>query len=271
MLKLKFVVDKDVLSRCILHRDLMPKNTANRLWEKYKQSYIALHKDPFSENIDENILKDLQNVSYFHKYLEKAINFKEKVQKQWNDNIETINQFLLKILKTNLEGKLTTAYIVDPLISTGKTKDSFSFVYSHLLGEEDELYNLIYLTHEALHAYFKQNKICFDHPFNESLVEYIADIEMVRFFTEGKQKYETHIENIAQKVRMYPYWNLYLNRSKEEINQIMKEDGIKYNIEKYEKFRKILSQMDIFQFAEFLKENNDILKKEKFKAFYELQ
>ncbi len=270
MIELNFVVDKNVLARCILYRDLLPKNTANILWEKYRQSYMELHKNPFDENINEQILQELQEVSFFNKYVAKAENYKQIVQNQWSNNKEKINQFLRGILKTEPNVEQITAYIVDPAIATGKTKNGVSFVYSHWIGEKDEIYNLVYLTHEAMHAYFYQMGIGFLHSFNESLVEFITDIELVRYLTDGKQKYETHSENMIQKVKMYPYWNLYLNRPKQELIKLMQEDGIKYEIDKYEYLRERLSAMDIFEFAKFLEENNEVFKTQKVKCSYDL-
>lgn len=253
MLNIKFEVDEDVLMRQMVHKNKMPTDFANYLWDKYNNSYRILQKDFLSDNINFEIFKEIKQQSFFLDLLKKSRDNCERIQNNWNESYKEINIFLSKILKSDISLDLT-AYIVSAEFNSGQNIANCSFVWGHEKGIRDKNYDLVYLVHESLHSIFDKGNL------NHAVIEKITDIELSKFLNKTAVGYNTHYFTQEEHVKIFPYWNLYLNRSTEEIKKEQKLLNIKYDLNKIEHYRENLTKMNIKEFISFLESNIDNVK-----------
>ena len=65
MLNIKFKIDKDIMAKLVISKNLMPITFANYLYDKYKSSYLLLLRNPKAEKIDGvylNLARTAQNL-----------------------------------------------------------------------------------------------------------------------------------------------------------------------------------------------------------------
>lgn len=260
MLNINFLVNEEYLARKMISRNDMPTEFADYLWDKYRDSYLALIHDILNNTINQNILKELQQQDFFKKYMNDAKNNLTRIQTNWNKNQANINNFLKTIMKIDLDLNVT-AFIFHPDINTGMNIGNNCFLWGHHKGLTDENYDLVFLVHEALHSYFANGNL------NHAIIENICDVELSRFLNKSINHYPYHSFTQSQHVKIYPFWNLYLNRTKEEIKADQQYTKINYDIEKYENEREILTKLNINEFIEFLKEKSS---KIEFETYYEI-
>lgn len=248
MLDIKFKVDKDLLAREIIYKSNMPVDLANELWRKYNDSYIKIQMQSNVPGIDENIIKELQQQPYFEQQLKLANKNLARIKNCWAKNKSIIEKFLSDTLRLNLKLNLL-CYIVPPNLNAGHNIGNNTFVWGHTLGEKDANYDLVYLVHESLHSHFDKDNI------SHAIIEKISDIELSKFLNKSKIGYEPHSFTLKYHVRIFPFWNLYLNRTTSEIAEEQKFQNIQYNTKKFEKYRDVLSKMNIDEFIDFLKDH----------------
>lgn len=253
MLDIKFKIDKDSLARIVIATSRMPTDYADYLWDKYRSSYQQLQRDAFSSKIDNEILKELQSKAFFENYYSEAKDNLKRVVSAWKENKGKINKFLKDILKMEINLKMT-AYICSPNMKMGKNIKNNCFVWGHVDGLTDKNYDLVYLVHESLHSYFEWNNL------THAIIENITDVELAKYLNNSKNGYAYHDFTHDMHVRIYPFWNLYINKPVEDIKEDMKITNIKYDIKKFERYRTTLSKMNIDAFVEFLKNNVDNIK-----------
>ena len=253
MLDIKFQIDKDSLARIVISTSRMPTEYADYLWDKYRSSYQQLQRDAFSNKIDNEILKELQSQAFFEKYYSEAKDNLKRVESAWKENKDKINKFLKDILRKEISLKMT-AYICSPNMKMGKNIKNNCFVWGHMDGLDNENYDLVYMVHESLHSYFEWNNL------THAIIENITDVELAKYLNNSKSGYVYHDFTQDIHVRIYPFWNLYLNKPVEDIKEDMKITHIKYDVKKFERYRSALSTMNIDAFVEFLKNNVDNVK-----------
>lgn len=244
MLRIKFKNDGDVLARVMISKSMMPKKFAHYLWDNYKISYSLLIKDIKSNEINNNIILELQQQDFFKISYEKAKKNLERIQNNWEKNSDRINLFLNKIFKKEFTLDLT-CIIVPPSLNTGTSIENNQIVWGHVNGVNDNNYDLVYLVHESLHSYFEKNDL------THTIIENIADIELAKFLNKTNS-YEGHPDLKPMHIKILPFWNLYLNKGKTEIERENKINNIFYDIKNFEKYRIKMSSMNIDEFVEFL-------------------
>lgn len=79
---------------------------------------------------------------------------------------------------------------------------------------------------------------------------------------------DVHDETRLIHAKILPYWNLYLDRSRKEIEETQNYLNVDYDIDKFEPMRDVLKNMNIFEFGKWL-ENQD-LEKQKLVFTYKL-
>ena len=248
MIDIKFEINKDILARIMVFKSRMPIDFADYLWKKYRASYQLLQKNMLANKIDENILKELQLQSFFEKSFEEAKSNLKRLEALWKENKDKINKYVKDILKKEIDLK-TTAYICSPNMKIGANVNNNSFVWGHANGLNDVNYDLVYLVHEALHSYFENNIL------THAIIENIADVELAKYLNNSKSGYAYHDFTQDMHVRIYPFWNLYLSKTIEEIKEDIKTTHIKYEPKKYERYKEKLAKMNIDELVEFLKNN----------------
>lgn len=247
MLKINFQVNEEYIARRMISTSNMPTAFANYLWDKYRDSYQNLKIDLASDNIDYDSIKELEESEFFIKNIQIAEKNLERIKTNWDKNEESIQNFLKQVLKIDLDLE-TTGYIFPPMSNIGMNIGNNSFVWGHMQGLEDSNYDLVYLVHESLHSYFDTDNL------SHAIIERISDVELSRFLNGSIEHYPYHSFTREVHNKIYPYWNLYLNKTKEEILKDQAYTKIKYDIDKYEQYRDTLSNLNIDQLIEFLRE-----------------
>lgn len=260
MLNIKFKIDKDMLSRIMISLNAMPTETANYLWLKYNSSYRLIQQSITSEDIDQNIIKELQQQSFFSETLLQAKENCKRVEKIWETKQLEINNYLKDIIRIDFSLNMT-AYIVSPSMHVGVYLGNNCFAWGHSNGLKDNNYDLVYLVHESLHSFFESDNV------SHAIIENISDIELSKILNNKKIGYKCHNFTKEEHIKIFPFWNLYLNKSKKEIKEEQDILNIQYDIESVEHYREKISKMNIKEFIEFVKSKIGSIK---LNSFYQL-
>ncbi len=247
MLNIKFKTDKDIMAKLVISKNLMPITFANYLYDKYKSSYLLLLRNSKSNKIDNNIILELQQQDFFKQYLNEANQNLERIEKNWEKNKDKINEYLSRIFKKNFTID-TTAIIVYPALNTGANLRNNTIVWGHQKGLDDAFYDLIYLVHESLHSYFKRDEI------THAIIENIADFELAKLLNDSEKGYPGHeyIKNLH--IKILPFWNIYLEKKKENIEKTNAINNISYDQSAFDKYKSKIKNMNIDDFVTFLEE-----------------
>lgn len=260
MLSIDFKVDKDILAREMISKNRMPTEYANYLWEKFNNSYMRLQKNVCNNRIDLNILYELQNQKFFDEQMKKAKNNLARIKQNWLSNQEKINCYLTKVMKVDFNLKVQ-CFIVSPELNEGLNIGNNCVIWGDEQGTINKNHDLVYLVHESLHSFFDRNLL------THTIIEKIADIELCKILSNSSTGYPVHTYTQDNHVKIFPFWNLYMNRSKDEIKKEQINENIKYDIDKFEIYRDSLSKMNINEFILFLQ---DKIEEVKFKQYYEI-
>lgn len=134
-----------------------------------------------------------------------------------------------------------TAIIVSPTLNCGRNIGDNQFIWGHKNGLTNENYDLVYLVHESLHSYFKNDNI------THAIIENITDFELAKLLNNSEKGYTGHdyIRNLH--IQILPFWNLYMNV--EENNDLSCDQN---GFSKY----KSIKTMNIDEFINFLEHLN---------------
>lgn len=249
MLNIKFKTDIDLMARLIISKNKMPIEFANYLWNKYKVSYMCLQRDLNSKEIDNNIILELQKQDFFERLCQGADKNLERIENNWVKNKSKINLFLDNIFKKDFTLN-QTAIIVDPSLCAGMNIGDDQFVWGHKYGLVDKNYDLVYLVHESLHSYFPNNIL------THAIIEKIADIELSKYLNNTDKPYDCHEYTKMHHIKILPFWNIYLNKSREDIEKENKDSNITYNLEDFAKYETQIKNMNIDSFTKFLEQQD---------------
>lgn len=260
MNKFNFVVDENILAIILIYNTKRTNHVlsiefANYLWDKYHSDYVSIQRKRVSKDImDKDILKEVKNQDFFKKIVADAEENAKRIENNLKEKQEEIEKFLSKILKYNKPFQEQTAYILPPYLCYGfsiSREFPNCFVWGHERDLKNKNYDLVYIYHEALHSLFPVNDLY------ETVVENIADIELGKFLNCPNNLQNVHDKTRLIHAKILPYWNLYLDRSRKEIEETQNYLNVDYDIDKFEPMRDILKNMNIFEFGKWL-ENQDL-------------
>ncbi len=249
MLNIKFQTNEDIMARIMISKSRIPTDFANYLWNKYRITYTLLQKDFKIKEIDNNIILELKQQKFFKTYCNGAIKNLERIKNNWEKYKRKINLFLDEIFKKSFILN-TTAIIVDPDLFCGMNIGNNQFIWGHINGLQDENYDLVYLIHESLHSYFSKNDI------THTIIENISDLELAKFLNNTEKGYSCHEELKYMHINILPFWNIYLNKTQQEIERNNKINNIFYNLNDFVKWKTKVKNMNIDDFVKFLEQLN---------------
>lgn len=248
MLNIKFKTDKDIMAKFIISKNLMPITFANYLYDKYKSSYLLLLRNSKSNKIDNNIILELQQQDFFKQYLNEANQNLVRIENNWIKNKDKINEYLSRIFKKNFTID-TTAIIVCPALNTEENLRNNTFVWGYQKGLDDAFYDLIYLVHESLHSYFKNGEI------THAIIENIADIGLNKHLENKDVSFnDCHSYIKMLHIKILPFWNIYLEKKKADIEKTNAINNISYDQSAFDKYKSKTKNMNIDDFVTFLEE-----------------
>ena len=173
-----------------------------------------------------SIFEKIFRMAGFQKILKETKNYLKTVQKQWKQNEKQINQYLENILKIDLPALSITVIIVHPIFKKGRSFSNNLIIYGH--KEEWKNYNIVYLTHEALHIIFSRLGIKHDDV-SHTLIELITDNSLKRIFNNKKSTIGRNSINIGHpkllkiKKEILPYWLKYIKSKDKNIVSFYQE------------------------------------------------
>lgn len=191
---------------------------------------------------------ELQQQDFFKQYLNEANQNLERIEKNWEKNKDKINEYLSQIFKKDFTID-TTAIIVCPALNTGANLRNNTFAWGHQKGLDDAFYDLIYLVHESLHSYFKNGEI------THVIIENIADIGLAKNLENKDVSFDDCHSYIKMlHIKILPFWNIYLEKKKADIEKTNAINNISYDQSAFDKFKSKIKNMDIDDFVTFLEE-----------------
>lgn len=173
----------------------------------------------------------------------------ERIRNNWEKNKNKINLFLNEIFKKVFTLEVT-AIIFAPSLNCGINIGNNKFLWGHEHGLIDENYDMVYLVHESLHSCFKNDEI------THTIIENISDLELAKFLNNSKKGYMVHDKLKNLHIKILPFWNLYLNKEQEEIENENKINNISYNPKEFWEYKTNIQNMDIDDFVKFIKQLN---------------
>jgi len=229
----KFKVDKNLLIASILfksnHADKPLVELKNKMWEKHREAYDVFngnYKWTFTgdykvklENITEKteaLLNDTEKSPLYKKFYKETLKYRDWLEDEWGQKKVEVAKHLADILKTNLPHKDFEVLVIHPVVGGGCYLSDSKIVWGH--SEDWSNYSLVYLIHEALHAYFDGSKLA------HALIELVADNELrLRlnrggnyFVCDGEGVGHEHLRDLEQKI--LPAWKKYLKQKTGEGN-----------------------------------------------------
>ena len=271
MLSFDFKVDEDMIAKQLVRsakslqsNGRLKVETLDYLYALDKSNYIALSKLGFSTFASQEYIDEIKKIDNFPDFVDEARQNKSRIEKIANQKLAITNEFLKKITRVDLQLENVQTFIMPQDFNSG-CSNKRRIAWGNVLGTLDDSFDMIYLVHEALHGVFGLTNI------EHSIIEEIADYEFNKFLNnQYKPYYPTwgHVELNEFHVKIFPFWNLYLHRTPDEIDKECASRKIFYNKQKYEYLRPLLCKMNIFEFKDWLLQQN--LKEIKLETIYKI-
>ncbi len=242
MVSVEFVVDKKVLARAIIYKNKLPCDYCEKLSKKYLD--YSLLKNDISANITDDILLDVIKQPFFNTQYMLSCENCERIKKYFKKKEKGLNKFLNDITNTNLRLPKYTIFILAPNLNLGETFKPGKILYGNQRGVGDPNFDVVNIVFLMLYSFFKKNKTTL------ALIKNITFIELARHLNKSYQYYTLGADETQKQI--YPFWNLFINRNKRAILLDKKYTGFEYDINKYEQFRPLLSNLNVFDFIKWL-------------------
>lgn len=222
----------------------------NTCISEYKSVVKDFSVTDFISRVEKNLpmfigaMKKLMSTEEFENLYSITCDYKNKLENSWNSNKENISNFVEGITGKVFD-KEAKVMVFPPIFERGKTctyKDR-DIVYSHCFdpnAKNNELIELVYLTHEFMHSQGFPYLSSQDRTATKKLhgfIQYLADNELCNRLSMQKgityQYGDNPHHDIGNKtfLEMYPYFIGYLYRNEE--NPV---ECIKNNMRKNVKF-----------------------------------
>ena len=159
----------------------------------------------------------------------------------------------MRIDSLNLESHII---YISPL-NNGQNLGNNEISWGDEKGKEDPNYDLVYIYHELLHTLFAD---CAqkDEKVSHSLIQFFTDWELCGFLNNNQKKYEIHSYLQTIMTSIYPFMQIYFNKTKEIIQKEMDTDNRFFELNNYEQYRNILSKLNCFEMFEWFNNNKKI-------------
>lgn len=258
-----------LLNNMIVNDDENLDKEKDILWDKYRDSYKKIFNISFPimncylQDIDiTKTINNFINTKTFKKLYSETKEYKNMVEKSWQQNKANINTYLNDVLKTKI-GKEIPVYIQHPNTCNGYNLDN-KIIWGHYKGIEDLNYNLCYLVHEGLHTLipFTKQDTDISISIKHSIIELISDYELYSKLTNKSTIKEGHPYLEEYKKILYPYWLNYIGLSEAEQVERAIKDNVK-NIQIVNNPK--LKDQNIYEFIECCINNYHKLEEQKIK------
>ncbi len=234
MITIKFIVDKYVLLSNLAHRyrgrgkyfeDFSDFFRMLKRFDGWIFQFITLGMTNMGGYTDDIIngkfglpdrLKKFYDKAFTDKkfidFYKETIEYRDNFVTEWNDKKDEISKHLRDIVKTKIDSRDLTVYIVHPRINTGLCLGDGMIYWGHS-SQKFKHYGLIYIIHEVFHTILttKSN-------ITHSIIEFIADNELRMRLNKTNNGYNIGHDHLhGHRKVMLPYWKKYINQDKENI------------------------------------------------------
>lgn len=206
-------------------RGIVSNKLKNKIWDKNKNFFLYLAGKNYDrvlygfdrcERFEEE-WKDLMKEEEIKKIIKETEEFKEKIEKDWNENKEKALKLIEKLSGLKLPDKKIKVYLTNPKQKNGSWHRE---IESITWGPRDKypLYSIKYFCHEIMHSLAPRGRVM------HAIIELID--EKIHEELTGKKIIDGHdyLKEIKEEIR--PKWEKYL-KEKTHKNVIELSEDIK--------------------------------------------
>jgi len=229
-----FKINKNLLAASLLlgasTKESELTKLQNLMWDKHRDAYELLNNyerrlmfvDSYKKKLAsiaekmEALVNDIIKSGEFMRIYQETLKYRNWLETEWIDKKTEVEEHLKDILKTELPKKDFKVLVIHQTLKGGLYLGDNKILWGH--NEDWGNYSIVYLVHEALHAYFDKNEI------THALIELATDNELrIRlnrggeYFTcNGNSIGHGYLKKLEQEI--LPEWKTYLNNDKKPLN-----------------------------------------------------
>lgn len=255
-MKFNFIVAKSSIAINMIRNDLLNKDFASQLFEKYNEDFLKVQKGKvwyFHDVSDMPLIQEIYATEEFEKTYQQCEQNSLRIQANLAEHKDEIEEFLNGLCKMDLPDLSLDVHIVPQggLNVFGKNL----IVWGHEKGYVDKFYDLVYLYHEALHSVFDRTDV------SHCIIQMLTDHKLANHFhPELKNGYDGHKSLMALEEQLKPFFDLYFRVNKNDVVKHLKEDGRLELAQRVFEISKKLSKLNIKQFETYINKKEDFLK-----------
>lgn len=263
-MKFDFIINKYLLIWNILYQNSFNEEVQKlkqKIWKENKKEYSLMFKEKetilkeFNDYIpdDDFIFNIVESADCYKKIKQETNKYKINLLEMWAVNNKKFIKELNKILKYDIEREFIVS-VIDPnfdIIEIDFDSNIISLGKKVTLKEKNGF--LTYLFYKILENEFGRIKK-YEQDIYTVILELVCLNELYSRIS-GESKYNFGRNDLKElKNKIYPYWLMYLDIPKEDMEKHMIKDNLFFNINDYE-YENKLRNIDIFSFANFIINN----------------
>lgn len=262
-MKIDFTINEYALVWYILFQSDVNDNICNfkeKLWKIYKEQYKSTYKDRVDILIenkdfipDNDILYNLffENKDY-QKELKNVEKYRIELLKEWDKNSKITTAFYKNIVRKKINNY--TIYVVckESNIIDCSVKNTI------VIGIDSKENKFIDYLLKINMAIILTNTKKYDNKEDETLRLAIIELAVMNEYASNLRNKSCFISGSTKlydlKIKLYPYWLMYIGISQDKLIDRMKTDNIVFDLGEYP-YNKDLRKMNIEEFINFCVKN----------------
>lgn len=263
-MKLEIVTNKYLLIWYLLYQSSVSEEMhklKQELWKNNKKDYTEMYKEK------EKILGDLENYipdddtiynlvessNVFKKVKQDTYKYRLNILELWDKNKKKYIKEINKIMKCDLDGKYKVITL-HPNSDVVETDFNLNIItIGKKISSRDKDNFLTYLIYKIIKNEFASIKTN-EREIVDTITELVTTNELYTAISK-EPKYILGKKSLREtKIKIYPYWLMYLGVKKEDFEKYMVRDNIYFNVNDYS-YEEELKNLDIYTFINFVIRN----------------
>ena len=263
-MKLDIVINKYLLIWYLLYQSSVSEEMhklKQKLWKSNKKDYTEVYKEKnkILSDLDNYIPDDdtiynlVESSEVFKKIKKDAYRYRLTILEMWDKNKARYKKELSKIMKCDLSGNYTVCTL-HPNSDVVETNFDLNIItIGKKLSTRDKDNFLTYLIYKIVKNEFASIKTA-EREIVDVITELVATNELYTAISK-ESKYILGKRSLRDmKVKLYPYWLMYLGVQPEDYEKYMVRDNIYFDVNEYT-YQKELKNLDIYTFISFVIKN----------------
>jgi len=263
-MKLDIVINKYLLIWYLLYQSSVSEEMhklKQKLWKSNKKDYTEAYreKDKILSDLDNYIPDDdtiynlVESSEIFQKIKKDAYRYRLTILELWDKNKTRYKRELNKIMKCDLNGNYTVCTL-HPNSDVVETNFDLNIItIGKRLSTRDKDNFLTYLIYKIVKNEFAGIKTA-ERDIVDVITELVATNELYSAISK-ESKYILGKRSLRDmKVKLYPYWLMYLGVEPQDYEKYMVRDNIYFDVNEYT-YQKELKNLDIYTFINFVIKN----------------